>query len=68
MWAYDNLSSYIDVQNELIAAYNELREELALKKWHKKFDQLTLKQQKAVCLCYPVRISEAEPISEGGKK
>lgn len=60
--------AYLDVQNELIGAYNELRNELAYKKWKKKYEKLTLKQQKAVSYCYPIRISEAEPISEGGTK
>ncbi len=60
--------AYIDVQNELIAAYNELREALAEKKWRRKYAQLTDEQQSAVCAYYPMCISEAEPQSEGGKK
>ena len=61
--------AYIDVQNELIGAYNELRDEFAKKKWKKKYVNLTLKQQKAVNTYYPIRISEAEPLqSKGGDK
>lgn len=60
--------AYIDVQNELVGAYNDLRDELANKKWGKEFEKLTLKQQKAICYYYPIRISEAEPVSEGGAK
>lgn len=60
--------AYLDVQNELVGAYNELRDELAHKKWNKTYEKLTLKQQKAICYYYPIRISEAEPVSEGGKK
>jgi biopolymer transport protein ExbD len=60
--------AYVDVQNELNAAYNELRKSLARRKWGKDFSELTEKQQIAVCQYYPIRISEAEPIREGGDK
>lgn len=58
--------AYIDVQNELIGAYNELRNELAQKKWNKKYMELTPEQQKAVNSCYRICISEAEPLSRKG--
>jgi hypothetical protein len=56
------------VQNELVAAYNELRDELATEKWGKKYDELDEDQQKAIREIYPQKISEAEPKKYGEKK
>ncbi len=53
--------TYIAVQNELVAAINELRDELAKQKWGKPYDELDEEQQKAIQTIYPSRISEAEP-------
>lgn len=58
--------TYIAVQNELAAAYNELRNELALKKFGKKFEDLDEEHQKAIEEVYPMKISEAEPRNIGG--
>ena len=52
--------AYIDVQNELAAAYNELRDEVSRKKFGKAFADLDEDQQKAVQMIYPQKISEAE--------
>ena len=60
--------AYIDVQNELVAAYNELRDELSQEKWGKKYSELDEEQQKAVREVYPQKISEAEPKKYGEKK
>lgn len=60
--------AYIDVQNELVAAYNELRNELAQENWQKDYNLATEDQQKAVREFYPQKISEAEPKNYGGKK
>ena len=60
--------AYISVQNELVAAYNELRDELATEKFGVKYAELTDEQQKAVREIYPQRISEAEPKKYGEKK
>ncbi|HNS30491.1 MAG TPA: biopolymer transporter ExbD [Tenuifilaceae bacterium] len=59
---------YMHVQNELVAAYNELRNELARSKFGKYYDDLLEDQQKAIQAIYQMRISEAEPKSVGGKK
>jgi len=59
---------YLKVQNELVAAYNELRNELALKKFGKEYSKLSQAQQEAINMIYPQRISEAEPKNIGGKK
>ena len=59
--------AYIDVQNELAAAYNELRDEVSRTKFGKAFADLDEDQQKAVQMIYPQKISEAEPKNYGGK-
>ncbi len=59
---------YIEVQNELARAYNELRDELSLRKFGKKYDALDYDRQKAIRTIYPQRISEAEPKNYGGGK
>ncbi|MBR2369224.1 MAG: biopolymer transporter ExbD [Paludibacteraceae bacterium] len=61
-------SAYIEVQNELVAAYNELRNDLAKAKFAKTYDELQEDQQKAIQKIYPQKISEAEPKNYGGKK
>ena len=53
---------YISVQNELARAFNEMKEDLAWKKFHKHLDQLNEDQTKAINEAVPVRISEAEPV------
>jgi len=58
--------TYITVQNELAAAYNELRDELSLRKWGTKFDDLDLDRQEIIEEIYPMKISEAEPKNVGG--
>lgn len=59
---------YMKVQNELVAAYNELREEMAQQKFGNTFDKLPEDQKKAIQTIYPQRISEAEPKNVGGNK
>lgn len=61
-------SEYIKVQNELVAAYNELRDELSQEKWGKSYSELDESRQEAVRDFYPQRISEAEPKNYGDKK
>ncbi|OWY20945.1 biopolymer transporter ExbD [Sphingobacteriales bacterium UPWRP_1] len=57
---------YISVQNELKAAYNELRDDYAKTKYGMKLDDLSEDKQKEVKDTYPLRISEAEPEDLGG--
>ena len=59
--------AYIDVQNELAAAYNELRDDVSKEKFGKAFMDLDEEHQKAVQQIYPQKISEAEPKNYGGK-
>lgn len=53
--------AYITVTNELMAAYNELRNELAKEKWGKTYADLSEDQKDAIATIYPMNISEAEP-------
>lgn len=52
---------YIAVQNELVGAYTELRNELAKDKWGILYDELTEEKKKVIDSIYPMKISEAEP-------
>ncbi|MDR1814092.1 MAG: biopolymer transporter ExbD [Tannerella sp.] len=60
--------TYIDVQNELVAAYNELRD-VASKKFfgNKKYSELDEDEKTAITKLYPQVISEAEPKKYGEK-
>ncbi len=60
--------AYVLVQNELVAAYNELRNRLAMERFGHLYDDLEEDQQKAIQKVYPQKISEAEPKNYGGKK
>ncbi len=58
---------YIKVQNELAAAFRELRDELSNEHFGKKYDDLIFEEQKkAIEKAIPLRISEAEPEDIGG--
>lgn len=59
--------AYLDVQNELVAAYNELRNECAQKYFHTSYNELSEEQKKQVQKVYPQKISEAEPKNYGGQ-
>ncbi len=67
---------YINVQNELARAYNELRDELTREKFGMSYaaledkaknNDLANRQRKAIRKIYPQRISEAEPKDVGRK-
>ena len=52
---------YIEVQNALTRAYNEVRDDLAMQKFGKKFDDLDDAERKVITKAIPMKISEAEP-------
>ena len=65
----DNTTSYkayIAVQNELVKAYMELREEAARRYFNKPYEELLTSEKELINEVYPQRISEAEPKSYGG--
>ena len=55
---------YIAVQNELTAAYNELRDAAAVKKYSLNYSELTKDKKKEIRKMYPMKISEAEPFKQ----
>ena len=59
--------TYLAVQNELVAAINELRQELARSKFGESLEKLSKEKQDAIREIYPQRISEAEPKRVGAK-
>ena len=61
-------STYVSVTNELVGAYEDLREELAQRKYGKSYknEKLSDKEMKFVKDAYPQIISEAEPVKIGG--
>ena len=59
--------AYLEVQNELVAAYNELRKECAQKYFHTAYTELDEEWQKKIQKIYPQKISEAEPKNYGGQ-
>lgn len=59
-------SAYIAVQNEVVKAYNELRNEGARRYFGTSYEELTASQKKQIDDLYPQRISEAEPKNYGG--
>ncbi len=58
--------TYIRVQNELAAAYTDLRNNAALNKFGERYANLNKNQQKEIKKMYPQKISEAEPKNIGG--
>jgi biopolymer transport protein ExbD len=59
---------YIAVQNQLTAAFNELRDEFSNARFGKPFNNLNNIQRKGVQKVIPINISEAEPVNYGGNK
>lgn len=56
---------YFAVQDALVAAYNELRDELAKQEFGYKYQFCTKEQQESIREVYPQKISEAEPKKYG---
>ena len=56
---------YIRVQNELTRAFNEVRDEVAMFKFGKKFSDLVEEERKVITKAVPLKISEAEPRKMG---
>ena len=52
---------YIEVQNELTRAFNEVRDEVAMSKFGNKFADLNDAERKVITKAIPMKISEAEP-------
>ena len=52
---------YIQVQNEIKAAYHEIWDDESMIRFGKKFDNLELENQRIIFDAFPRRFSEAEP-------
>lgn len=65
--ATTSYKTYIAVQNELVRAYNELRQDAAKKYFNSDYENLSEEQKEQIAKLYPQRISEAEPKNFGGK-
>ena len=59
---------YFQIQNELMAAYNELRDEFAMEKFGRHYAHFDEESDEALAVrgVYPMKISEAEPKKYGG--
>ena len=67
---YDRSASsgiWSDVRYELQKAYNEIRDEVCVSKFGKVYDQCSDSQQQFARGMYPMKISEAQPISYDDK-
>lgn len=53
--------AYIAVQNEIVAAYREVRENYAQQTYGKSLEELTEEELNEVKMIYPQKLSEAEP-------
>jgi len=58
--------AYFNVQNEIVAAYNQLRDHYALKTYNKVYARCTAEQRKKVRQQYPQRIAETSSSAEEG--
>lgn len=58
---------YIMVQNELTRAFNEVRDEVSLVRFGRKFGELQEEESKVITKAVPLKISEAEPRNMGKK-
>jgi biopolymer transport protein ExbD len=54
--------AYIQIQNELVAAFNEMRDEFSMAQYGSKFITLSIGEQENVRKAIPTSISEAEPV------
>jgi biopolymer transport protein ExbD len=59
---------YMEVQNEIVAAYNFLREKASQEKFGRRFGLLSEDEQEAIKKVYPQQISEANPRNVAGVK
>jgi biopolymer transport protein ExbD len=58
---------YVQVQNELTRAFNEMREDVAQSKFRKSYANLSTAEQEAVADAVPQAISESEPRNTTGR-
>ncbi len=59
---------YFEVQDVIVGAYNELRDEAAKRYFSKPYEKLSEEEKIAMRTLYPQKISEAEPKTYGDQK
>jgi biopolymer transport protein ExbD len=52
---------YLQVQNELTIAFNEIRNEVSMKVFNKLFEELDPSESEVITKAIPIKVSEAEP-------
>ncbi len=60
--------TYLEVYNEIMGAYNELRDELAESMFGEKYEDLNIDQRREIRSEIPMIISEAEPTEFGEER
>ncbi|MDR3226174.1 MAG: biopolymer transporter ExbD [Prevotellaceae bacterium] len=65
---FTSYEAYLRVQNELAAAYNELRDEESKARFSRKFSELNEVQRNSITQIYKQRISESPPKDTRKKK
>lgn len=58
---------YLQVQNELTIAFNEIRDEVSMNKFNKEFKDLSAAESEVITKAIPMKISEAEPREDNKK-
>ena len=58
---------YIQVQNELTRAFNEIRDQVSIQKFGRSFLDLPEDERNVIAKAVPLKISEAEPRNVGGQ-
>ncbi|MBR5084788.1 MAG: biopolymer transporter ExbD [Prevotella sp.] len=63
-----DFNTYFMVQNEIVAAYDQLRDKLAMARFHRHYDECPEEIRKSLRECYPQRVSETYNMKEGGEQ
>jgi len=61
-------NTYFNMQNEIMAAYNTLRDMRARRIYRRSYDRCTPEQKRLLREYYPQRIAETYPQEEGGEE
>ena len=62
-----DFNTYFTVQNEIVAAYDQLRDNLAMARYHRRYEECPEEIRKSLRECYPQRVSETYNMEEGGQ-
>jgi biopolymer transport protein ExbD len=62
--AHTTYNAYFEMQNAIVAAYNQLRNELALSHFRRSYAQCSPDERAALNMIYPQRISETPPAED----